>query len=306
VSTVARGTVDVRPEPGAPAAQQVPGAPLGGLRTTLRRNPRLLIGGSLVLLLLLMALLAPALAPYDPIAADIGQGLQPPSPAHWLGTDDQGRDVLSRVMWGARISLSVALISVGIGLGLGTSLGLVAGYLGGGTDLVGMRLVDALLAFPALLLAIAITAALGPQIQNAMIAIGIVAIPAYARLTRGQVLSIREQEFVRAALASGAAAPRIMIRHIMPNVANPLIVQATFTAAVAILLEAVLSFLGLGAQPPNPSWGSDINYSQRYLINLMWWMSLGPGLAIFVSVLAFNILGDGLRDWLDPALRRRG
>jgi peptide/nickel transport system permease protein len=306
VSTVAPGAVGAGPEAGAAARRPAATPPRRGLRAVLRRNPRLLVGGGCIVALLLMALLAPVLAPYDPIAADVGQGLQPPSPAHWLGTDDQGRDVLSRVIYGARISLSVAVISVAIGFGLGTSLGLVAGYLGGGIDLVGMRLVDALLAFPALLLAIAITAALGPQIQNAMIAIGIVAVPAYARLTRGQVLSVREQEYVRAALASGASAPRIMLRHILPNVANPLIVQATFTAAFAILQEAVLSFLGLGAQPPSPSWGADINYSQRYLINLMWWMSFGPGVAIFVSVLSFNLLGDALRDWLDPTLRRRG
>jgi peptide/nickel transport system permease protein len=279
----------------APTSEARPGP-----RRRLRLSPRLLVGGGLVAGLLLIALLAPLLAPYDPIAGDASQGLQPPSLAHPLGTDDQGRDVLSRVLYGSRISLSVAVISVAIGLGLGSSLGLLAGYLGGAVDLVGMRLVDALLAFPGLMLAIAITAALGPQVQNAMIAIGIVAIPAYARLTRGQVLSVREREYVAAARAAGASAGRIMVRHILPNVANPLIVQATFTAAFAILQEAVLSFLGLGAQPPSPSWGQDINYSQRYLINLLWWMSLGPGLAIFLSVLSFNLLGDALRDALDP------
>jgi peptide/nickel transport system permease protein len=269
-------------------------------RRRFQLSPRLLVGGGLVAGLLLVALTAPLLTPYDPIAADVSQGLLPPSLAHPLGTDDQGRDVLSRVLYGSRISLSVAVISVAIGLGLGSSLGLLAGYLGGAFDLVGMRLVDALLAFPGLMLAIAITAALGPQVHNAMIAIGIVAIPAYARLTRGQALSVREREYVGAARAAGASAGRIMVRHILPNVANPLIVQATFTAAFAILQEAVLSFLGLGAQPPSPSWGQDINYSQRYLINLLWWMSLGPGLAIFLSVLSFNLLGDALRDALDP------
>ncbi len=270
-----------------------------------RRNPRLLLGGGLLLLLVLVALFAPLLTRYDPIVGDVSDGLQPPGPAHWLGTDDQGRDVMSRVLYGSRISISVALIAMLIGLLVGTSIGLSAGYFGGLADLLGMRLVDAVLAFPSLLLAISITAALGPQIQNAMIAIGIVAIPAYARLTRGQVLAVREREYVTAAQAAGAAPLRVMLRHILPNVANPLVIQATFTAAFAILQEAVLSFLGLGAQPPSPSWGQDINYSQRYLINQLWWMSVGPGLAIFVAVLSFNVLGDALRDWLDPQMRRR-
>jgi peptide/nickel transport system permease protein len=277
-----------------------------GLGALARRNPRLLIGGSLVLLLLVVALTARVIAPYDPIRADVSQGLQPPSLRHWLGTDDQGRDVLSRMLVGSQVSISVSAISVLIGLLVGTTVGLVAGYIGGLVDLIGMRMIDALLAFPALLLAISITAALGPDIKNAMIAIGIVAIPAYARLTRAQVLSVREREFVTAARALGVPPLLIMLRHVLPNVANALIVQATFTAAFAILQEAVLSFLGLGAQPPSPSWGQDINYSQRYLINQLWWMSVGPGMAIFLAVFSFNFLGDALRDWLDPQFRRRG
>ena len=192
-----------------------------------------------------------------------------------------------------------------IGLLVGVSLGLVAGYLGGLADLLIMRAIDALLAFPALVLAISITAALGPQIQNAMIAIGIVAIPAYTRLTRGQVLSMREREFVTAARALGAEGPRVVLRHILPNILNPIIVQVTLSTAFAILAEAALSFLGLGAQPPTPSWGQDINYSQRYLANQMWWMSAGPGIGIFLAVFAFNFLGDALRDALDPQLRTR-
>jgi peptide/nickel transport system permease protein len=184
-------------------------------------------------------------------------------------------------------------------------MGLLAGYTSGTVDLLLMRVVDALLAFPGLLLAISITAALGPQIQNAMIAIGVVAIPVFARLTRGQVLSVREREFVTAARAIGVPPGRIAMRHILPNIANALIVQATLVGAFAILQEAVLSFLGLGAQPPAPSWGQDINYNQRYLTNLMWWMSIGPGLSIFLAVFAFNFLGDALRDWLDPQFRRR-
>jgi peptide/nickel transport system permease protein len=208
-------------------------------------------------------------------------------------------------MHGARISLSVALISVTIGSVSGVSIGLLAGYAGGTVDLVLMRLIDALLAFPALLLAISITAALGPDLRNTMLAIGVVSIPVYARLTRGQVLSLRERDYVTAARATGVSPARIALMHILPNIANPLIVQATLTTAFAILQEAVLSFLGLGAQPPQPSWGQDINYNQRYLTNFMWWMSVGPGMAIFVAVFSFNFMGDALRDLLDPQFRRR-
>ncbi len=274
------------------------------LGSFLRRNPRILVGGALVAFILLAAVFGPQLVPYDPIAVDASNALEPPSPSHWLGTDDLGRDVLSRVLYGSRVSLSVGLISVSIGFLAGVSLGLFSGYLGGVVDLLAMRAVDALLAFPALVLAIAITAALGPQIQNAMIAIGIVAIPAYSRLTRGQVLAVRERDFITAARTIGAPPRRIVLRHIFPNITNPLVVQATLSTAFAILAEAALSFLGLGAQPPAPSWGQDINYSQRYLANMMWWMSAGPGLAIFLAVFSFNFLGDALRDALDPRLRR--
>ena len=279
---------------------------LGSALYLLRRNPRMIIGGAIVLAWLFIAAFAPFIAPYDPIKVSVSDSLIPPGAAHWLGTDDLGRDVLSRVMWGSRVSLSVGVISVSIGLLIGTSLGLAAGYLGGKFDLFIMRGIDALLAFPALILAIAITSALGPQIQNAMIAIGIVAIPAYARLTRGQVLAVRAREFIVAARTIGCSPFWIVTRHIFPNVMNALIVQATLSTAFAILAEAALSFLGLGPQPPYPSWGQDINYSQRYLPNLKWWMSVGPGLAIFTAVFAFNFLGDALRDALDPRLRRSG
>jgi peptide/nickel transport system permease protein len=272
----------------------------------LRRNPRMIVGGLIVFAWLFVAAFAPMIAPFDPIKVNVLDSLQSPNPTHWLGTDDLGRDVFSRVLWGSRISLSVGVISVSIGLLVGTSLGLAAGYLGGKFDLFIMRGIDALLAFPALILAIAITSALGPQIQNAMIAIGIVAIPAYARLTRGQVLAVRAREFIVAARTVGCSPLRIVMRHIFPNVMNALIVQATLSTAFAILAEAALSFLGLGPQPPYPSWGQDINYSQRYLANLKWWMSVGPGVAIFTAVFAFNFLGDALRDALDPRLRRSG
>jgi peptide/nickel transport system permease protein len=233
----------------------------GRLGYFLRRNPRVLLGGVVVILLVLVAILAPVLAPYDPIEVDPGQSLERPSLQHLLGTDDLGRDVLSRVILGSRVSLSVGLISVSIGLIVGVSVGLAAGYLGGPVDLLAMRVIDALLAFPALLLAISITAALGPQIWNAMIAIGVVAIPAYTRLTRAQVLSLREREFVTATRALGASSWRIVLKHVLPNISNSLVVQASLSTAFAILAEASLSFLGLGAQPPTPSWGQDINYS---------------------------------------------
>jgi peptide/nickel transport system permease protein len=271
----------------------------------LRRQPRMVIGGALVVLLLLVAAFAPLLTRYDPTNGDVSDSLEPPSLTHWLGTDDQGRDVMARVLYGARVSLSVAAISVTIGVVFGVSIGMTAGYSGGGVDLLLMRLIDALLAFPGLLLAISITAALGPQIQNAMIAIGVVAIPVYARLTRAQILALKEREYITAARAIGVTPLRIALRHLLPNMANTLIVQATLTTAFAILQEAVLSFLGLGAQPPTPSWGQDISYNQRYMANLMWWGSVGPGLSIFIAVFAFNFLGDALRDWLDPQFRRR-
>jgi len=288
------------------AIPRVSGDRLGSAIYFLRRNPRMIVGGAIVFAWLFIAVFAPFLAPYDPIKVNVTDSLIPPGTAHWLGTDDLGRDVLSRVMWGSRVSLSVGVISVSIGLLVGTSVGLAAGYLGGKFDLFIMRGIDALLAFPALILAIAITSALGPQIQNAMIAIGIVAIPAYARLTRGQVLAVRAREYIVAARTIGASPLRIVMRHILPNIMNTLIVQATLSTAFAILAEAALSFLGLGPQPPYPSWGQDINYSQRYLANLKWWMSVGPGIAIFTAVFGFNFLGDALRDALDPRLRRSG
>ncbi|MEP7002934.1 MAG: ABC transporter permease [Chloroflexota bacterium] len=294
-------------EAALPAIVPVPRTDRGhAVRYFLRKNPRMLVGLVLLAVLLFVALFAPLIAPYDPIKVNISDTLEPPSLTHLLGTDDLGRDVFSRVLWGSRISLSVGVISVSIGFLVGVSIGLLAGYLGGTFDLLAMRVIDALLAFPALVLAIAITAALGPQIQNAMIAIGIVAVPGYARLTRGQVLSVRSREFITAARTVGVPPLRIVLRHIFPNIANPLVVQATLATAFAILAEAALSFLGLGPQPPYPSWGQDISYSQRYLANMKWWMSAGPGIAIFIAVFTFNFLGDALRDALDPRLRRSG
>ncbi len=243
----------------------------------LRRHPRVFIGGGLVAFLILVAIFAPFIARYDPTLVNVSQSLEPPSADHWFGTDDLGRDVFSRTVYGSRISLSVGLIAVGIGFFTGVTIGLVAGYVGGLVDLLAMRAIDALLAFPALILAISITA-----------------------------LAVRERDFVLAARTIGAAPRRIVLRHIFPNITNPLVVQATLSIAFAILAEATLSFLGLGAQPPTPTWGADINYSQRWLSNLKWWMSVGPGLGIFLAVFAFNYFGDALRDALDPRLRRSG
>ncbi len=271
----------------------------------LRRHPRVLVSGGFVLLLILLAIGAPLLVRDNPERTHPSDAYGPPSLTNLIGTDDLGRDVLGRVLYGARVSLSVGIISVGIGLTCGVALGLLAGYRGGVIDLLIMRVIDALLAFPGLLLAIAITSALGPNLRNAMIAIGIVAIPVYTRLTRGQVLQIRSREFVEAARASGASEWRVALRHILPNILNPLIVQASLSVAFAILAEASLSFLGLGVQPPAPTWGSDINHARAYLSNGFWWMSIGPGMAILLTVLSFNFLGDSIRDLLDPRMRDR-
>lgn len=270
---------------------------------TLRRHPRVLISGVFISLLILIALLAPVLTRDNPEVSHPSRANQPPSVTHLLGTDDLGRDVLARMIWGSRVSLAVGIIAVGIGLTFGVLLGMLAGYRGGLTDLLIMRAIDALLAFPGLLLAISITSALGPNLRNAMIAIGVVAIPVYTRLTRGQVLQIRTREYVEAARAIGASEPRVAAFHILPNILNPLIVQASLSIAFAILAEASLSFLGLGVQPPTPTWGSDINHARAYLSNGFWWMSVGPGVAILLTVLSFNFLGDSLRDLLDPRLR---
>lgn len=271
----------------------------------LRQQPRVLLSGGVIVLLFLCALFAPVLSRYDPRVSQAADANQAPSASHWLGTDNLGRDMLTRVIWGARVSLSVGIIAVGIGLSAGLLLGLVAGWRGGLIDQVIMRAIDALLAFPGLLLAISITSALGPNLRNAMLAIGIVAIPVYTRLTRSQVLQLRGREYIEAARALGASDARIIFRHLLPNLLNPLIVQASLSVAAAILAEAGLSFLGLGVQPPTPTWGSDINQARAYLTNGFWWMSFAPGVAIFLTVFSFNLLGDGIRDFLDPRLRDR-
>jgi peptide/nickel transport system permease protein len=268
-----------------------------------RGHPRVILAGSLVLLLFLIALLAPFISPHDPIAVNADNAYLPPlSPSHLLGTDELGRDLFSRVLWGARVSLPVAFVAVAVGLVAGGVIGLISGYFGGVFDLLLMRLIDALLAFPALILAIAIVAALGPDLRNAMIAIGIVAIPVYARLVRALVLQLKQMEFIAATRSLGATPTSIILRHLIPNLLNPVIVQVSLSAGFAILAEATLSFLGLGAQVPTPDWGQMINTGATFLANDPW-LAIVPGAAISVTVFSFNLLGDSLRDALDPRLR---
>ena len=260
---------------------------------------------AVIVVLILAALLAPVIAPYTPDKPDFGAALEGPSSAHWFGADNLGRDIFTRVVYGSRVSLQVGIIAVSISLVIGTTLGLIAGYSGVGlVDTIIMRCMDALLAFPTLVLALAITAALGPSLTNVMIAVGIVGVPAYARLVRGQVLSVAKREYVEAARVVGVPDLRIIWRHVLPNVTAPLIVQASLGVAFAILSEASLSFLGLGVQPPTPSWGGMLSFGKDWLDRAPW-MAIAPGSAIFITVLAFNFLGDGIRDALDPRLQHR-
>ena len=275
-------------------------------RSEARRNLRAflrhrggVIGAVLVLAFIAIALLADVLAPHDPLRQDLTQRLKPPSAQHWLGTDDFGRDVLSRVLHGSRVSLRLGLIAVALALVVGGTIGLLAGYYGGGFDLLGMRIMDLMLAFPSILLSIVVVAILGPSLTNAMIAVGIMAVPQYARIVRGSVLAVRGLEYVQASRALGAADSRILARAILPNVAGPIIVTASLGLATAILDAAGLSFLGLGAQPPIPEWGSMLSQG-RELVLIAPWVLTAPGVAVFLAVLGFNLVGDALRDLLDP------
>jgi peptide/nickel transport system permease protein len=267
------------------------------LRLVRRRGA--MLGLAIVLAFVLIAVLAPVIAPQDPLQTSWSAVRKAPSAQYLFGTDDIGRDVLSRVIWGARASLLAGLVSVCIAMALGVPIGLLAGYLGGWVDGVISRLTDSMLAVPFLILAIALAAFLGPSLTNAMIAIGVSSTPIFIRLTRGQVLSVKVEDFVEAARAVGNPPWRIALRHILPNILPPLIVQATLAIAAAIIAEASLSFLGLGQQPPAPSWGSMLNTAKNYVDNAPW-MAIWPGVSIFLLVLSFNLLGDGLRDALDP------
>ena len=283
----------------SPRAQPRELSPARRALLRLLRRRGAMLGLSIVLVFVLLAVFAPVLAPQDPLQTSWSAVRKAPSAQYWFGTDEIGRDVLSRVIWGARASLSAGLVSVCIAMALGVPIGLLAGYMGGWVDGAISRFTDAMLAVPFLILAIALAAFLGPSLTNAMIAIGVSATPIFIRLTRGQVLSVKVEDFVEAARAVGNPHWRIALRHILPNVLPPLIVQATLAIAAAIIAEASLSFLGLGQQPPAPSWGSMLNTAKNYVDNAPW-MAVWPGVSIFLLVLSFNLLGDGLRDALDP------
>jgi peptide/nickel transport system permease protein len=277
-------------------------SPAGRTLRRLFRRKGAMLGLIVIALFVALALLAPFVAPYDPTAQAWTAVRKAPSAAHWFGTDDVGRDILSRIVYGARASLLAGVVSVAIAIAIGVPGGLVAGYLGGFTDALLSRITDAMLACPFLILAIALAAFLGPSLTNAMIAIGITTTPIFVRLTRGQVMAVKVENYVEAARAIGNPHWRIALVHVLPNIMPTLIVQATSSIAAAIIAEASLSFLGLGQQPPAPSWGSMLNSAQRFLVNEPW-MAVWPGLAIFLTVLSFNLVGDGLRDALDPRER---
>lgn len=270
---------------------------------TIFRDPRAAIGLSVLLIVALAALIGPLIYPFDPIKPDYLATLSPPSAAHPMGTDDLGRDILARIISGARISLLVGSVSVGSAIFIGTSIGILAGFYGGWISMGLMRVMDVLFAFPSVLLALGITAALGPSLTNAMLAISIVYLPIFARLARAQTLIVRDQAFAEADRAMGFSDLSIMIHAILPNIMAPLIVQASLLFGDAIITESYLSFLGLGTQPPQPSWGAMLKNAIGFL-TLAPWMAWFPGLAIFVAVLGLNLVGDGLRDRLDPRLRK--
>jgi peptide/nickel transport system permease protein len=269
------------------------------------RNRIALAGLVLVVLSGGSALLAPWIAPYAPDAMDYRAMLAEPSAAHWLGTDDLGRDIFTRMLYGARLSLGVSLGAVAIAVGVGVPLGLLAGYVGGVLDEALMRVVDSLMALPSLVLALTITAVLGPGLVNAMLAIAVVSVPTFTRLVRGQVLSVKQNEYVAAARAVGVRPSLIVLRHVLPNAVNPVIVQAALGIGFAIITESSVSFIGLGAQPPTATWGSMVQVGFQYL-EMAPWFALAPAAAIFVAVLGFNMLGEGLREILDPTSRARG
>ena len=300
------------PTPGATPASPPPGAPIPTTRPArprwretlglLLHNPTAAVASAVLLLIVLAAIFDETLAPSGPNEQDIADRLQPPSLGHPFGTDDLGRDILSRVILGASVSLRVGFLSVGLAMVVGTLIGLLAGYYGRWVDDVLMRLMDMLFAFPAVLLAIAVLAVRGPGANNTVFAIAIVYVPIFARVTRASVLGVREEVYVRASRSIGASDFRLLTRHVLPNAAPPIIVQASISLAFAVLAEAALSFLGLGTQPPNPSWGLMLAEGRGY-IQQAWWLAFFPGMAIFVTVLCFNLLGDGLRDVLDPRQR---
>ncbi len=275
-------------------------------RLTLRllsKNSTAMAGLVILIIMGVMALSAHWLAPYDPIRISLSERLQPPGPSHWFGTDEMGRDILSRIMYGARISLRIGFVVIFIAGGLGSVIGSVAGYYGGRIDNLIMRVMDVILSFPSLVLAMALAAAMGPSLNNAIMAVAFVMIPKFARLVRGEALAVKEMLFINAARVSGARNRWIITRHILPNCLNSVIVLGTLTLGDTILIAASLSFIGLGAQPPTPEWGAMISVGRKFLMD-QWWYATFPGLFILTTVVGFNILGDALRDILDPRIRR--
>jgi peptide/nickel transport system permease protein len=267
------------------------------------RHPGGMLGALLLVFLIGIAVFAPQVVRHPPLKVNPVDRLKPPSAEHWMGTDELGRDVFARVVYGARISLRLGLVSVAIALSLGLTIGIVAGFFGGRVDTILMRIVDVLLAFPSLILALIAVFALGPGLFNAMIAVGIASIPAYARVTRAEVLSAKENLYVQAAQALGSTRANVMLRHVLPNVVAPNIVLAALGTGAAILAGAALSFLGLGAQAPAPEWGLMLSKGKDFMLQGRWWLTVFPGLGIMVTVMAMNLFGDGLRDVLDPRLR---
>ena len=277
-------------------------SPANPVLSRFRRNRLAVSGLVLIVLLFAVALLAPWIAPYDPVRIDVDNILVGPSLHHWMGTDEAGRDVFSRMIYGARVSILVGFVAVGIATAIGVVVGAAAGYYGGGVDAVLMRLVDIMLCFPTFFLILAVIAVLEPSLTNIMIVIGLTSWMGVARLVRAEFLSLKEQEFVQAARAFGASDVRIIFRHLLPNAMAPVLIAATFGVAGAILTESALSFFGLGVQPPTPSWGNILSSGYKY-IDFAHWLSIYPGLAILVTALAYNLLGEGLRDALDPRLK---
>lgn len=269
----------------------------------LARNPSAVIGGVIMAVMILLALAAPLLAPFDPVHLSLSDRLMPPGTAHYFGTDELGRDIFSRVLYGARISLSIGLLVISVAGITGALIGATSGYFGGRVDNIIMRLMDVILSFPSLILALALAAAMGPSLINAILATSFVMIPKFARLVRGEALVVRELPFVAASRVAGAGHGFIIRRHILPNCLNSAIVLATLTLGDAILIAASLSFIGLGAQPPTPEWGAMIASGRKFLMD-QWWYATFPGLFILFTVIGFNIFGDALRDVLDPRIRR--
>jgi len=294
--------IETMKSPSYPAVRRFVQSPLVNGIVRIFRYRTAFIGLIIVAIYLIVAVFADSLAPYSPVDQQPKAMMQSPNPAHWLGTDEFGRDILSRLMHGATNSLRVSVFSVAIACLFGTILGMVAGYVGGLADIIIMRVMDLLFAFPAILLALFIVTALGAGARNTILAIAIVYIPIFARVARGPVLALKTKEFVQAALTLGAPHSRVLIRHVLPNISAPILVQVTLALSWAMLTEAGLSFFGLGTIPPNPSWGSMLSDSRR-LMELAPWTAVFPGLAIMFGVLGFNLLGDGLRDILDPRLR---